>query len=140
VSGRSEIGNEYAATSESEGWKNLKPRVSKKSARVAEKGLSKRKKYSLRLYVTGQTPRSTASIRNIREVCDEFLKGRYELKVIDLYKQPELAQEAQVVATPTLIKKLPLPLRRLVGDLSNKNEVLLGLDLTRHGNADKKID
>jgi circadian clock protein KaiB len=85
--------------------------------------------YSLRLYVTGQTPRSAASIRNLREVCDEFLGGSYELQVIDLYRRPELAKEAQVVAAPTLIKKLPLPLRRLVGDLSNKNEVLLGLDL-----------
>ena len=118
----------------------MKPRVSKKSVRVAQKGSSKRKKYSLRLYITGQTPRSTASIRNLREVCDEFLKGRFELKVVDLYKQPELAKEAQVVAAPTLIKKLPLPLRRLVGDLSNKKEVLLGLDLTRDSNADKKFD
>jgi circadian clock protein KaiB len=62
-------------------------------------------------------------------VCDEFLEGRFELQIIDLYQQPELAKQAQVVAAPTLIKKLPLPLRRLVGDLSNKNEVLLGLDL-----------
>jgi circadian clock protein KaiB len=118
----------------------LKPGVRKKSARVAQKSLGKRKMYSLRLYITGQTPRSAASIRNLREVCDEFLEERFELKVIDLYQQPELAKEAQVVAAPTLIKKLPLPLRRLVGDPSNKNEVLLGLDLTRQGHADKKID
>lgn len=116
----------------------MKPRVRKKSARTAQKGLGQGKMYSLRLYITGQTPRSAASIRNLREVCDEFLEGRFELKIIDLYQQPELAKEAQVVAAPTLIKKLPLPLRRLVGDLSNKNEVLLGLDLRRHINADKK--
>jgi circadian clock protein KaiB len=85
--------------------------------------------YSLRLYITGQTPRSEASIRNLREVCNEYLAGRFELQVIDLYQQPELAKEAQVIAAPTLIKRLPLPLRRLVGDLSNKNDVLLGLDL-----------
>jgi circadian clock protein KaiB len=85
--------------------------------------------YSLRLYITGQTPRSAASIRNLREVCDEFLEGRFELQVIDLYQSPELAKEAQVVVAPTLIKTPPLPLRRLVGDLSNKSEVLIGLDL-----------
>ena len=82
--------------------------------------------YSLRLYITGQTPRSAASIRNLREVCDEFPRARFEFQVIDLYQRPELAKDAQVVAAPTLIKKLPLPLRRLVGDLSNKNEVLTG--------------
>jgi circadian clock protein KaiB len=107
----------------------LKRQVRKKSARAGKKESSQRKMYSLRLYITGQTPRSAASIRNLREVCDEFLEGRFELQVIDLYQRPELAREAQVVAAPTLIKKLPLPLRRLVGDLSNKNEVLLGLDL-----------
>ncbi len=108
----------------------MKKPVRKKSARAARKASGRaRKMYSLRLYITGQTPRSAASIRNLREVCDEFLEGRFELQIIDLYQRPELAKEAQVVAAPTLIKKLPLPLRRLVGDLSNKNEVLLGLDL-----------
>jgi circadian clock protein KaiB len=107
----------------------LKRPVRKKPARAAGKVSRKRKMYSLRLYVTGQTPRSAASIRNIREVCGEYLEGRFELQVIDLYQRPELAREAQVIAAPTLIKKLPLPLRRLVGDLSNRNEVLLGLDI-----------
>ena len=107
----------------------MKRPIRKKPARAARKVSSERKMYSLRLYITGQTPRSAASIRNLREVCGEFLKGRFELQVIDLYQQPELAKEAQVVAAPTLIKKLPLPLRRLVGDLSNRNEVLLGLDI-----------
>ena len=107
----------------------MKRQVRKKSARAAKKESARRKMYSLRLYITGQTPRSASSIRNLREVCDEFLEGRFELQVIDLYQRPELAREAQVVAAPTLIKKLPLPSRRLVGDLSNKNEVLLGLDL-----------
>ncbi len=107
----------------------MKRPTRKKTARAARKGSSPRKMYSLRLYITGQTPRSAASIRNLRDVCDEFLEGRFELQVIDLYQRPELAKEAQVVAAPTLIKRLPLPLRRLVGDLSNKSEVLLGLDL-----------
>jgi circadian clock protein KaiB len=103
--------------------------VRRKSSRSAKKLSVPRKKYSLRLYVTGQTPRSAASIRNLRDVCDEYLEGRFELQVIDLYQRPELAKAAQVVAAPTLIKKFPLPLRRLVGDLSDKDEVLLGLDL-----------
>src|ERR1700688_4052074 len=109
--------------------KTVKRAARKKSARGAQKVSGRRKMYSLRLYITGQTPRSAASIRNLRDVCDEYLEGRFELQVIDLYQRPELAKEAQVVAAPTLIKRLPLPLRRLVGDLSDKREVLLGLDL-----------
>jgi circadian clock protein KaiB len=85
--------------------------------------------YALRLYVTGMTPRSTEAIARIKAICQEHLAGRYELEVIDIYQQPMLAQGEQIIATPTLIKKLPLPLRRLVGDLSNKQRVLLGLDL-----------
>jgi circadian clock protein KaiB len=101
----------------------------KTSRKAKKKGPAERKLYSLRLYVTGQTPRSAASIRNLRSVCDQYLEGKFELQVIDLYQHPELAREAQVVAAPTLVKRLPLPLRRLVGDLSDKREVLLGLDL-----------
>jgi circadian clock protein KaiB len=86
-------------------------------------------KYVLRLYVTGMTPRSTQAIARIKAVCEERLQGRYELEVIDIYQQPELAKGEQIIATPTLIKKLPSPLRRIVGDLSNKERVLLGLDL-----------
>jgi circadian clock protein KaiB len=108
----------------------MKRAVRKKSKRPSKKESPASKKlYSLRLYVTGQTPRSAASIRNLRDVCDEYLEGRFELQVIDLYQHPELAKEAQVVAAPTLIKRLPLPLRKLVGDLSDKREVLLGLDI-----------
>lgn len=86
-------------------------------------------KYLLRLYVTGMTPRSTEAIAQIKAICEEYLQGRYELEVIDIYQQPTLAKGEQIIATPTLIKKLPAPLRRLVGDLSNKQRVLLGLDL-----------
>lgn len=107
----------------------MKTKARKHRTREDQKNPARRKMYSLRLYITGQTPRSAASIRNLREVCAEYLEGRFKLQVIDLYQRPELAKEAQVVAAPTLIKKLPLPLRRLVGDLSNKREVLLGLDL-----------
>lgn len=90
-------------------------------------------KYVLRLYVTGMTPRSTLAIMRIKEVCEEYLHGRYELEVIDIYQQPQLAKGEQIIATPTLIKKLPSPLRRIVGDLSNKERVLLGLDLREVG-------
>jgi len=86
-------------------------------------------RYVLRLYVTGLTPRSTRAIENVRRICEEHLEGRYELEVIDVYQQPTLAKGEQIVAAPTLIKKLPLPLRRVIGDMSNTERVLLGLDL-----------
>ena len=92
-------------------------------------GKSKRKKYVLRLYITGMTPRSRIAVENIQKICREYLYGNYELEVIDIYQQPELIKGDQIVAVPTLIKKLPAPLCRLVGDLSKKERVLLGLDL-----------
>ena len=85
--------------------------------------------YLLRLYVTGSTPHSARAIQNIRAICEERLHGRYDLEVIDIYQHPELASPAQVVVTPTLVKKLPLPVRRLIGDLSNTERVLVGLDI-----------
>jgi circadian clock protein KaiB len=85
--------------------------------------------YVLRLYVTGSTPRSARSILNVRTLCEERLAGRYKLEVIDIYQQPELAREEQIIAAPTLIKKLPAPLRKLIGDLSDRDRVLVGLDL-----------
>ncbi len=88
-------------------------------------------RYVLRLYVTGLTPKSTNAIQNIKKICEENLKGRYELEVIDVYQQPEFAKKEQIIAAPTLIKKLPLPLRRIIGDMSDKEKVLIGLDLRR---------
>ena|SRR5436190_920779 len=85
--------------------------------------------YILRLYVIGVTPRSSRAIVNIRKICEEHLHGRYELEVVDLSKHPELAEGEQIIAAPTLIKKLPLPLRRFIGDLSQTERILLGLDL-----------
>ena len=79
------------------------------------------------------TPRSTQAIATIKAICEEHLPGRYDLEVIDIYQQPTLAQGEQIIAVPTLIKKLPLPLRRLIGDLSDEDRVLLGLDLRRKG-------
>jgi len=86
-------------------------------------------KYVLRLYVTGMTPKSVRAIENIRKICEENLQGRYELEVIDIYQQPEYAKKEEIIAAPTLIKKLPLPLRRFIGDMSNEEKILLGLNL-----------
>jgi circadian clock protein KaiB len=86
-------------------------------------------RYILRLYVTGATIRSALAIKNLKKICEEYLEGRYELEVIDLYQHPSLAIGEQIIAAPTLIKKLPLPFRRIIGDMSNKDKVLLGLDL-----------
>ena len=86
--------------------------------------------YVLQLYVTGMTPRSTQAIANAKKICETHLQGQYDLSVIDVYQQPQLAKDAQIVAVPTLVKKLPLPLRRIIGDLSDRDQVLLGLKLT----------
>jgi circadian clock protein KaiB len=88
-------------------------------------------RYILRLYVTGMTPRSARAVKNLRAICDEYLEGRYELDVIDIYQQPVLTKGEQIIAAPTLIKQLPLPMRRIIGDMSNRERVLLGLDLVR---------
>lgn len=85
--------------------------------------------YVLSLYITGITPKSTRAIQNIKKICEDNLKGRYELEVIDIYQLPMLAKDEQIIASPTLIKKLPRPLRRLIGDMSDKERILSGLDL-----------
>jgi len=87
-------------------------------------------RYELRLYVTGATPSSGRAIANLKAFCEEHLQDRYDLEVVDVYQQPQRAQEDQILATPTLIKRLPLPLRRIVGDLSDSDNVLLRLDLS----------
>lgn len=88
-------------------------------------------RYVLRLYITGMTPRSTEAFATIKALCEQRLQGRYELEVVDIYQHPQLAVDEQIIAVPTLVKLLPAPLRRLVGDLSNVDRVLLGLDLRR---------
>lgn len=85
--------------------------------------------YKLQLFVTGQTLRSLRAVNNIKQLCDELLPGRYELDVVDLYQQPELAAREQLIAAPTLVKRSPLPQRRLVGDMSNRGRLLAGLGL-----------
>ena len=86
-------------------------------------------RYVLRLYVAGVTPRSVQAIETVKAVCQTHLEGRYELQVIDIYQQPALAKGDQIIAVPTLVKKLPIPLRTLIGDLSDVERVLVGLDL-----------
>jgi circadian clock protein KaiB len=90
---------------------------------------ARRAEYILRLYVTGSTPRSLKAISNLKRFCEEFLHDDYELQVIDIYKHPDAAREAQIIAAPTLVKRLPAPLRRFIGDLSNKQKLMAGLNI-----------
>ena len=86
--------------------------------------------YVLRLFITGTTPRSARAIANLRRVCEEHLRGEYDLEVVDIYQHPESAKEHQIIAAPTLVRMLPLPLRKILGDLADEERVLAGLDLT----------
>jgi circadian clock protein KaiB len=111
--------------------------MSKKKARDAHKAFEQSlvspqgKRYVLRLYIAGMTPQSVRAIANIRKICEEHLKGCYELEMVDLYQQPQLAEDEQIIAAPTLIRKLPLPTRRVTGDMSKTERVVVGLDLPR---------
>ena len=101
------------------------------STKAYENALKKSKNeiYVLKLYITGSTPQSVKAIDNIIKICEEHLSGRYKLEIIDLYRQPQLAKDEQIIASPTLIKKLPTPLRRIIGNLTNVEKLLIGLDL-----------
>ena len=90
---------------------------------------SSKSEYVLRLYVSGMTPKSVRAIENVRKICAEHLKGRYQLEIIDIYQQPIFAREGQIVAAPTLVKELPPPLRKFIGDLSLTERILIGLDI-----------
>lgn len=87
--------------------------------------------YLLKLYVTGTSPRTEMAVANLRRLCEHELKGEYELEIIDVLEHPQAAEDARILATPTLIKQLPPPLRRVIGDLSDKDKVLLGLEVRR---------
>jgi len=89
-------------------------------------------KYFLKLYVADKTPQSIAALRNLERVCEEHLAGRYRIEIIDLLKNPQLAKDDQIVAVPTLVRKMPAPLRKIIGNLSNTVRVLVGLDLPSH--------
>jgi circadian clock protein KaiB len=101
--------------------KNSHPRA------IAKK--PKARKLQLRLYVAGQTPRSIAALANLKQVCEERVPGKYKIEVIDLLKKPQLASGDQILAVPTLVRKLPEPIRKIIGDLSNKEKLLIGLDI-----------
>ena len=91
--------------------------------------LPKLETYILRLYVAGQTPKSMTAFDNLKKICEEYLKGRYQIQVVDLLENPQLANGDQILAIPTLVRRLPLPIRKIIGDLSNTEHVLTGLDL-----------
>lgn len=98
-----------------------------------------RAKYSLKLYVTGSSARSLSAVHNLRKLCDEYLAGNYELEVIDIYKNPNAAREEQIIAAPTLVKILPRPLRKFVGDLSNSQRLLVGLDIYQGQDPEEQL-
>lgn len=101
-----------------------------KKAGVGKKtGVSSRKPWDLRLYVAGQTPKSLTALANLKKLCEEHLPGRYRIEVVDLLKHPQLAAGDQIVAIPTLVRKLPTPIRKIIGDLSNLERVLVGFQL-----------
>ena|SRR6202162_4795761 len=108
-----------------------KPKTKNTATTTTRKRAAKRPiaRYSLRLYITGQTPRSQRSVENLRALCNKYIPGQFDLEVVDIYQQPAMAAAGQIIAAPTLIKSMPLPLRRLVGDFSDQNRVILGLDI-----------
>lgn len=91
------------------------------------------KRWNLRLYVAGQTPKSVMALANLKRICDEHMNGEYSVEVIDLMENPQLARRDQIVAIPTLVRELPSPLKRIIGDLSNTERVLVGLDVVARG-------
>ena len=109
----------------------MKTNPTKAASPKAKPAKAKSGPYVLRLYVVGQTANSMNAIASVKKVCEEHLQGQYQLEVVDLYQQPQLAHGEQIIATPTLIKKLPLPLRRIIGDMSKTERLLVGLDLQR---------
>lgn len=112
--------------------KNMKEKNMIKSAskklNLTVSGLSQ-ERYIMRLYITGCTSRSALAIKNLKRICEEYLEGGYELEVVDLYQKPSLAQIDQIIASPTLVKRSPLPFRRIIGDMSDKEKILSGLGL-----------
>lgn len=102
---------------------------SRSSPQRTRHGQTRRPQWLLRLYVAGQTPRSLAAFANLKRICEQHLANRYSIEVIDLVRQPQLAQGDQIVAIPTLVRRLPQPVKRVIGDLSNVERVLVGMDL-----------
>jgi circadian clock protein KaiB len=112
-----------------------KPKTSRRKEQPAK---ARNDKWVLRLYVAGQTPKSVTAFNNLKLICEEQLKGKYHIEVIDLLKNPQLARDDQILAVPTLVRKLPLPVRNIIGDLSNIERVLVGLDLIEQSALKRK--
>lgn len=109
----------------------MKPKPAEKSKRNAKSEAAEA--WELRLYVAGQTPKSILALTNLKQFCEEHLQGRYHIEVVDLLKNPQLAKGDQILAIPTLVRKLPEPIKKIIGDLSNTERVLVGLDLKVRG-------
>jgi circadian clock protein KaiB len=109
--------------------KTSKTTTAARRAKPAGNGRSNGERWALRLYVAGQTPRCVQAFRHLQQICDEHLEGRYSIEVIDLLKNPTLAAGDQIIAIPTLVRKLPTPMKKIIGDLSNTEKVLVGLNL-----------
>ncbi len=107
----------------------IKHEKSKTDRRKGRPAKARSDKWILRLYIAGQTPKAVTAFNNLKLICEEQLKGKYRIEVIDLLKNPRLARDNQILAIPTLVRKLPLPVRNIIGDLSNTERVLVGLDL-----------
>ena len=103
-----------------------------------EENKQKSEVWMLRLYVAGQTPKSIVAFANLKKICEEYLKGKYQIEIIDLLKNPQLAKRDQILAIPTLVRQLPPPLRKIIGDLSNTERVLVGLDMQPQAVENKK--
>lgn len=108
------------------GKKTIKKKIASGTSKKVKKGNDA---WNLRLYVAGQTPKSLTALMNLKKICDEHLKGKYHIEVIDLLKNPKLAKGDQILASPTLVRRLPPPLKKILGDLSDTERVLVGLDL-----------
>ena len=107
----------------------MSTRKTKETPSASDVQSDQAERWELRLYVAGRTPKSVAAFVNLKRICEEHMKGRYHVEVIDLLEQPQLAKGDQILAVPTLVRKLPEPLKRIIGDLSNEERVLVGLDL-----------
>jgi circadian clock protein KaiB len=112
---------------------NTVPPTEAPAVQTSESGLTALQRagqaYALRLYVAGQTPKSVLAFRNLKQICEQHLAGRYEIEIIDLLENPQLARGDQILAVPTLVRRLPEPIKKIIGDLSNTERVLVGLDL-----------
>ena len=126
--------NEIEKPNSNHGLKNRLQNATDAFEDALKRAPLRRAKYIFRLYVTGSSTRSLRAIYNLRKLCEEYLQGDYDLKVIDIYKDPDAARKEQIIAAPTLVKQLPQPLRRFIGDLSNTKKLLLALDISETPN------